>query len=57
MYNKSGTVTSVSPLLVVLDGEDTGREFKKLSSYEPKLNDRVLLIPHGSSYLILGGVN
>lgn len=57
MYNKSGTVTSVSPLLVVLDGEDTAREFKKLSSYEPKLNDRVILIQHGSSYVVLGGVS
>ena len=57
MYNKSGTVTSVNPLLVVLDGEDAAREFKKLSSYEPKLNDRVILIQHGSSYVILGGVN
>ncbi|MGP1411481.1 MAG: hypothetical protein ACTTKD_06570 [Peptoanaerobacter stomatis] len=57
MYNKSGTVTSVSPFLVVLDGEETGREFKKLSSYEPKLNDRVILISHGSSYVVLGGVS
>lgn len=56
MYSRAGTVTSVSPFLVILDGEDTGKEFKRLSSYEPRLNDRVLLIPHGSSYVVLGGV-
>lgn len=57
MYSKSGTVTRVNPLTVVLDGENTGKEFKKLDSYVPKINDRVLLIPHGSSYVILGGVS
>jgi len=55
MY-KSGTVTSVSPFLVTLDGENTGKTFKRLDSYEPKLNDRVILIEHGSSYVVLGSV-
>ena len=55
--SKAGTVISVSPFLVILDRENTGKTFKKINSYNPKINDRVILIEHGSSYVVIGGVN
>lgn len=56
MYSKSGTVKSTNPLRILLDGESVEKEFKRLESYVPKINDRVILIVHGSSYVVIGSV-
>lgn len=53
---RAGTVTSVNPFLVVLDGETVGKTFKRLDSYNVKINDRVICVQEGTSYVVLGGV-
>lgn len=43
---------------VTFDGEDapSGKAYPHLSSYAPAAGDRVLLVPAGTSYVILGKV-
>lgn len=43
---------------VIFDGETvvSGKGYPRLSSYAPVANDRVLLIPVGTSYVIAGKV-
>lgn len=53
---RAGTVTSVNPFLVMLDGETVAKSFKRLKSYDVKAGDRVLCIKEGTSYVVLGGV-
>lgn len=56
--NKLATVKSaVGTLLTVrFDGDETdsGGGFAYLSSYTPVVSDRVLMVPAGSSYVIVG---
>lgn len=49
-----GTVTQVSPLLVLLDGATTASSANKLTSYTPTVNDRVVVDRFGSQLLVLG---
>lgn len=53
-----GTVTSVSPFYIQFDGESTpsARQYKKLSSYAPSINDRVVLIQDKNIYVCIGKV-
>lgn len=57
---KLGTVTSTSGgVSVQFDGETTpsAKKYKRLASYSsPAVNDRVLLIKVGGTYVILGKV-
>ena len=56
---KLGTVTSTSGgVFVRFDGETTAsqKSYKRLASYSPAVNDRVLLIKVGGTYIILGRV-
>jgi len=57
---KLGTVTSTSGgVFVQFDGETTAsqKSYKRLASYSnPAVNDRVLLIKVGGTYIILGKV-
>lgn len=57
---KLGTVTSTSGgVSVQFDGETTPstKKYKRLASYSsPTVNDRVLLIKVGGTYVILGKV-
>ena len=57
---KLGTVTSTSGgIYVQFDGETTPstKKYKRLASYSnPAVNDRVLLIKVGGSYVILGKI-
>ena len=55
MY-RAGTVKRTEPFLVLLDGDDVERSFKRLGSYIPSINDRVIAIKEGTSYIILGNV-
>lgn len=54
-----GTLTTVSTMYVTFDGEDDEAEITipALSSYIPKLNDRVLLANKDGSWVILGSVD
>lgn len=57
MYkSKSGTVVSVEPFTVLLDGESIAKSFKRLKSYIPQIDDRVICISDGDSYIVIGGV-
>ena len=56
-----GTVTEINAnggLKILLDGEATAttKTYKYLSSYVPKVNDRVLIEEIGDSYVILGSL-
>lgn len=56
---KLGTVTSISGgISVQFDGETapSSKKYKRLSSYSPAVNDRVLLVKVGGTYIILGKV-
>lgn len=56
---KLGTVTSISGgISVQFDGETTVSQkiYKRLSSYSPAVNDRVLLCRVAGTYIILGKV-
>ena len=57
---KLGTVTSTSGgIYVQFDGETTPstKKYKRLASYSsPTVNDRVLLIKVGGTYVIIGKV-
>lgn len=57
---KLGTVTSTSGgVSVQFDGETTpsAKKYKRLASYSsPTVNDRVLLIKVGGTYVIIGKV-
>jgi hypothetical protein len=52
------SVTGTSPLRLMFDGEDTAstRDYTRLSSYTPTLNDRVLCARVGSTWTVLGKV-
>jgi len=52
--NESGTVTSVSPLLVQLDSASTAAPALTLVSYIPVIGNRVTVLVQGSQLLILG---
>jgi hypothetical protein len=54
MIPTPGTVTQVSPLLVLTDSADTATPALCLAHYSPKLNDRVSLLRQGSQILVLG---
>ena len=54
-----GVVASVAGgLYVRMDGESTAREkpYKRLASYTPAVNDRVLLAKISGTYVVLGKV-
>ena len=57
---KLGTVTSISGgISVQFDGETapSSKKYKRLASYSnPAVNDRVLLIKVGGTYVILGKI-
>lgn len=57
---KLGTVTSISGgISVQFDGETApiSKKYKRLASYSnPAVNDRVLLIKVGGSYVVLGKI-
>ena len=56
---KLATVTSTSGgVSVQFDGETTpsAKKYKRLASYSPTVNDRVLLIKAGGTYVIIGKV-
>lgn len=55
---KFATVTSVSPFNIKFDGENTAstRVYKRLSSYNPVVNDRISVIVVDGIYLVLGKV-
>lgn len=57
---KLGTVTSTSGgIYVQFDGETTPstKKYKRLASYSsPTVNDRVMMVKIGGSYVILGKV-
>ncbi|EHL13121.1 hypothetical protein HMPREF9629_00421 [Peptoanaerobacter stomatis] len=55
MY-RAGIVKKTDPFLVLLDGDNTAKSFKRLESYAPKADDRVIAIKEGTSYIILGSV-
>lgn len=60
MMIRLGTVTSTSGgITVQFDGETapSSKKYKRLASYSnPAVNDRVLLIKVGGTYVILGKV-
>ena len=51
-------VTQANPLRIKFDGEETSsdRDYNRLSSYNPQLNDRVVVDVDEGKYLILGKV-
>jgi len=54
-----GVVTATaSGLMIKLSGEDTARAkaYKRLSSYTPAINDRVILAKISGTYVVLGKV-
>ena len=54
-----GVVTATSSgLKIKLSGEDTARakSYKRLSSYTPAINDRVVLAKISGTYVVLGKV-
>lgn len=54
-----GVVTETSDgLMIKLSGEETAREksYKRLSSYAPAINDRVILAKISGTYVVLGKV-
>lgn len=56
---KLGTVTSTSGgISVQFDGETTPstKLYKRLASYSPTVNDRVLLVNVGGTYIIVGKI-
>lgn len=56
---KLGTVTSISGgISVQFDGETTPstKLYKRLASYSPTVNDRVLLVNVGGTYIIVGKI-
>ena len=57
---KLGTVTSISGgISVQFDGETSpsSKKYKRLASYSsPAVNDRVLMVKIGGSYIILGKI-
>lgn len=56
---KYATVTSASPFKVLFDSDTSVSEnnnYKKLSSYDPTVGDRVAFINDGRSILCLGKV-
>ena len=57
---KLGTVTSISGgISVQFDGETSpsSKKYKRLASYSsPAVNDRVLMVAVGGSYVILGKI-
>ena len=57
---KLGTVTSISGgISVQFDGETSpsSKKYKRLASYSsPAVNDRVLMVKIGGSYVILGKI-
>lgn len=57
---KLGTVTSTSGgVSVQFDGETTpsAKKYKRLASYSsPTVNDRVIMVKIGGSYVILGKI-
>ena len=55
MY-RAGTVKRTEPCFFFVVGGDVGRSFKRLGSYIPSINDRVIAIKEGTSYIILGNV-
>jgi hypothetical protein len=56
---KLGTVTSISGgISVQFDGETapSSKKYKRLASYSPTVNDRVLLVNVGGTYIIVGKI-
>lgn len=57
---KLGTVTAVSSgrPIVKIDGEDeaSGKAYKRLASYTPAVNDRVILTKIAGSFVVYGKV-
>ncbi len=55
-----GTVAAVDSagVQILIDGESTPttKKYKRLSSYSPVVNDRVLIAEIGGSYVVLGKV-
>ena len=55
-----GTIASVEAgaASVIIDSEDTAtrKMYKSISSYSPKVGDRVLLDRIGGSYVIIGSI-
>lgn len=51
-----GTVTTVSPLTVLLDGSSTSAPSGRLSSASLTVNARVVVAPLGGGLMVLGVV-
>lgn len=49
-----GTVSTVSPLVVFMDGAATSSSAYHLADYTPVANDRVAVISYRDSLLVLG---
>ena len=61
MQIKYGVVTNVSGVIYYIKfvGENTAttRIYPKLSSYTPKVNDKVAILYDGFNYLIIGKID
>ena len=54
MNPRLGTVVSTSPLTVRLDGSTVAAPARRIATYTPAANDRVLLLVVGSQLVLLG---
>lgn len=55
---KVAAITSASSVAVLFDGETTasGKTYQRLTSYQPAIGDRVLLLRVGSTFVALGAI-
>jgi hypothetical protein len=58
MMKKYAVVTQANPLRIRFDGETVASDalYKRLASYNPRLNDRVVVDVDNGKYLVLGEV-